>query len=121
MNRKWIKRIIGGLSLTTAVFVFQACYGTPQDFGNDYLIEGQVKSKTTDLPIKGIKVSVSDNLQYEITDSLGKFRFYTKMQDEIKVMFRDIDSTLNGQFKDKDTVLSSISQTGFLNIKMDAK
>ncbi len=28
--RKWIHRGLKGLSLTTALFVFQACYGTPQ-------------------------------------------------------------------------------------------
>lgn len=27
--RKWIHRGLKGLSLTTALFVFQACYGTP--------------------------------------------------------------------------------------------
>ncbi len=27
---KWIRRILKGLSLTAALFVFQACYGTPQ-------------------------------------------------------------------------------------------
>ncbi len=121
MNRKWIKTIIGGLSFATAVFVFQACYGTPQDFGDDYLIEGQVKSKTTDLPIKGIKVSVADNLQYQMTDTEGRFSFYTDMKDNIKVMFQDIDSTLNGQYLAKDTVLSTIQQTGFLDIKLDDK
>ena len=29
MMRKWIHRILKGASLTTALFVFQACYGTP--------------------------------------------------------------------------------------------
>ena len=29
MMRKWIHRILKGTSLTTALFVFQACYGTP--------------------------------------------------------------------------------------------
>jgi hypothetical protein len=55
MKRDWKRKIIGGLCLTSIAFVFQACYGTPQDFGEDLLIEGQVKSKTTGLPIKGIK------------------------------------------------------------------
>lgn len=27
--RKWIHRALKGASLTTALFVFQACYGTP--------------------------------------------------------------------------------------------
>ena len=32
--RKWIHRALKGASLTTALFVFQACYGTPP--GPDY-------------------------------------------------------------------------------------
>ena len=40
MKRDWKRKIIGGLFLTSVAFVFQACYGTPQDFGNDLLIEG---------------------------------------------------------------------------------
>ena len=53
MKRDWKRKIIGGLCLTSVAFVFQACYGTPQDFGNDLLIEGQVTSKISGLPIKG--------------------------------------------------------------------
>ena len=55
MKRNWVRRIIGGISFTSALFVFQACYGTPQDFGFDLFIEGQVKSASTGLPVKGIK------------------------------------------------------------------
>ena len=35
--RKWIHRALKGLSLTTALFVFQACYGTPIPNPNDPL------------------------------------------------------------------------------------
>ena len=35
--RKWIRRILKGVSLTTALFVFQACYGTPVPDPNDQL------------------------------------------------------------------------------------
>lgn len=35
--RKWIHRALKGLSLTTALFVFQACYGTPIPDPNDQL------------------------------------------------------------------------------------
>ena len=34
--RKWLHRALKGASLTTALFVFQACYGTPP--GLDYEI-----------------------------------------------------------------------------------
>ena len=35
--RKWIHRILKGASLTTALFVFQACYGTPVPAPQDQL------------------------------------------------------------------------------------
>ena len=68
MKKNWIRGLIGGLSFTSALFVFQACYGTPQDYGSDLLLEGQVKSKKTGLPIEGIKVAVSQTSQYEVTN-----------------------------------------------------
>jgi hypothetical protein len=121
MKRKWIRRIIGGLSFTSAMFVFQACYGTPQDFGLDLFIEGQVKSKTSGLPIKGIKVSVADNLQYEVTDENGHFSFYTEKLEGLTLQFEDIDSTQNGLYMNKDTVLTNIPQKVFLDIILEAK
>ncbi|MBR5076102.1 MAG: hypothetical protein IKX28_03705 [Bacteroidales bacterium] len=36
--RKWIHRGLKGLSLTTALFVFQACYGTPMTAPEEELI-----------------------------------------------------------------------------------
>lgn len=121
MKKKWIRKIIGGLSFTTALFVFQACYGTPQDFGLDLLLEGQVKSKTTGLPIKGIKVSVMDNTQHTITSNDGRFSFYTEMMADMKILFEDIDSTLNGSFHNSDTLLTQPQERVFLNIKLEEK
>ena len=121
MKRNLLRKIIGGLSLTSAMFVFQACYGTPQDFNPDLLIEGQVKSKATGLPIKGIKVSVVDNLQYEITDENGKFSLYTEIIKNLKLQFADIDSIQNGLYSNKDTVLTDLSKNVYLNILLEKK
>jgi len=121
MKRNWIRKIVGGLSLTSAMFVFQACYGTPQDFGLDLLVEGQVKSKTSGLPIKGIKVSVANNMQYEITNEDGKFSFYTEMIEGLTLQFQDIDPTQNGLYLDKDTVLNEISEKVYLDILLEEK
>jgi hypothetical protein len=121
MKKNLIRKIIGGLSFTTAMFVFQACYGTPQDFGLDLLIEGQVKSKTSGLPIKGIKVSVENNMQYEITDENGEFSFYTEKHEGLTLQFQDIDSIQNGLFNTKDTVLSKIGEKVYLNILLEEK
>jgi putative lipoprotein (rSAM/lipoprotein system) len=121
MKRNWITKLIGGLSFTSAMFVFQACYGTPQDFGLDILIEGQVKSKATGIPIKGIKVSVAENMQYEFTDNEGKFSFYTETINSYMVKFEDIDSNLNGAFENKDTIISIVDKKVYLNIALNSK
>lgn len=121
MKRNVIRKIIGGLSLTSAMFVFQACYGTPQDFGLDLLVEGQVKSKSSGLPIKGIKVSVADNIQYELTDDEGKFSFYTELLEGLTLQFQDVDSTQNGLYAGKDTVLTDLSDNVYLDIVLEEK
>ena len=41
--RKWIRRILKGASLTTALFVFQACYGTPVPDPGQYGAEDEIK------------------------------------------------------------------------------
>ena len=116
MKRNWINKLIGGLSLTSAMFVFQACYGTPHDFGLDILIEGQVKSQTTGIPVKGIKVSVEGNMQYENTNDEGKFSFYTEIADSYKIKFEDIDSDQNGTFTNKDTIVTIQNEKVYLDI-----
>lgn len=121
MKRNWIIKLIGGLSFTSALFVFQACYGTPQDFGLDILIEGQVKSKTTGIPIKGIKVSVAGTMQYENTNDEGKFSFYTETFASYKIKFEDIDSSQNGTFINRDTILTIIDKKVYLDIVLDQK
>jgi len=128
MKRDWKRKIIGGLCLTSIAFVFQACYGTPQDIGHDLLIEGQVKSKTSGLPIKGIKVSVDQRVQYANTDENGKFSLYMDKLQHAKIKFTDVDSTQNSWFSNKDTlitikdsVLMSKLPKVYLNIELDNK
>lgn len=121
MKRNRIRNLIGGLSFTSALFIFQACYGTPQDFGHDLLIEGLVKSKTSGAPIKGIKVSVPVNMQFQLTDEEGHFSFYTGMQGNLKIQFEDIDLTQNGSYANKDTVINPVSQKVFMEIKLENK
>ncbi len=121
MKRNWIRSIIGGLSFASALFIFQACYGTPQDFQTDLLVQGQVKSKTSGLPIQGVKVSVADNMQHEYTDNEGSFSFYTELLDQVTIRFEDVDSTQYGSFADRDTVLTNIGNNVYLDIEMEEK
>jgi hypothetical protein len=121
MKNTLIRRIIGGLSFTSALFVFQACYGTPHDIGTDVLIEGQVKAKATGDPIKGIKISVQNGSQYQHTDAEGKFSFYTVTSERYTMRFEDSDSTQNGTFANHDTVLSNIKEKVFVNVALEEK
>lgn len=121
MLQNWRRKLLCGLSLTSALFIFQACYGTPQDMGLDVFIEGQVKSKKTGLPVKGIKVSVTDKLQFEYTNADGKFSLYTETANSYKLKFEDIDSNLNGLFEVKDTLLASIDKSVYLRIALVEK
>lgn len=121
MKRNWLRGIVSGLSFTSALFIFQACYGTPQDFQSDILVQGQVKSKTSGLPIEGVRVSVADIRQFDYSNEAGEFSFYTGWIDYLTIKFTDVDSTQNGSFVDRDTVLTNIRDDVYLNIEMAEK
>ena len=120
-KRKILRRIFGALSLSSALFIFQACYGTPGDFGYDVAIKGSVKSKTTNQPITGIKVSIENQPQYEVTDNAGKFKIFTSSASEYKVKFEDIDALENGAFFPKDTVFKIVDEFSYLNVFLNDK
>ena len=121
MTKNWKRNLIGGLSFTSMLFIFQACYGTPHDVGYDVLVEGNVKSKTTGQPIKGIKVAPYNDIQQVFTDENGNFSFYILADYSIGLRFEDVDSTLNGGFASKDTVLTNLTSQVFVNIALDSK
>lgn len=112
MTIKWKKikrKIFGFLSFSAALFIFQACYGAPQDYEDDVLIQGTVKSDSTGLPVQGIRVSFDNNQQYGITDSNGTFSFYVMQQATYPLSFEDSDSSNNGLFATLDTIIEGTS------------
>ena len=121
MKPNWKKNLFRGLCLTSVAFVFQACYGTPQDLGFDILLEGKVVSRTTGLPIKGIKVSITDGPQYVYSDNEGNFGFYAEYRENLPLTFEDIDGTENKHFIKKDTLLKVNNKRIFFNIALDEK
>jgi putative lipoprotein (rSAM/lipoprotein system) len=121
MKRNLLQKILAGLSFTSVLFVFQACYGTPQDFGLDFLLEGKVVSKTNGSPIKGIKVGIESGLQCVLTNDNGEFSFYVEKADSLQVFFEDIDSTENNIYQTLDTLITVSDSKIFLNIEMEEK
>ena len=109
-SRKFLRKMFNGVSLTAVAFIFQACYGPGPDMYCDFKLTGTVTSKITNLPIKGIKVSVNDGLNFRITDEHGKFDFYASVpecnsQNSVDVHFYDIDGAANGHFANKTMVV----------------
>ena len=121
--RKLLRKIFGGVSLTAMAFVFQACYGIERDPFYDIRLTGTVKSKTTNLPIQGIKVTINGGeITYGFTDEKGKFDFYASVpnedyihhyndgerntHDSVRVHFLDIDGIRNGYFEDKIIIIN---------------
>ena len=41
---KWIHNLLKGMSLTAALFVFQACYGTPPGYPDDFFSEEAIET-----------------------------------------------------------------------------
>lgn len=119
MKRNWIRNLLRGLSVTSMVFVFQACYGTPQDMKYDMYIEGVVKARATGEPIQGIKVSLTETDQYEFTDDRGVFSFYTDIATSYPLLFEDEDGGQNGAFMTRDTVIDPENNTIFFEIALD--
>ncbi len=115
-GRKIISNILKGFSLTTAMFIFQSCYGVPQSYINAF-VTGNVTSKSNKQGIKGIKVSkvhryytdtaemVYRNIDsYTITDNKGFFSFYADIEEHrmgAAIVFEDIDSSENGLYERK--------------------
>ena len=105
-SRKLLRKIFGGISLTAVAFTFQACYGPRVDPPCDVQFTGTVISKTTNLPIEGIKVAIDKGINYGFTDENGNFNIYTSVCNDcssgtIKIHFLDVDGADNGHFTDK--------------------
>ena len=121
MKRNWRKGIIGGLSFTSALFIFQACYGIPQDFYPEIRYSGQVKSKSTGQPLSGIKVTLKDMHNSEYTNEEGEFLLFSEIINQATLQFEDVDSTENGSYTSRDTLLVEPSTEVYLEIELEEK
>ena len=126
MKKKWIRNIFKGFCLTSALFVFQACYGTGPDIGNDLYVYGKVTSKKTGKPIKNVRVSVVNQaaiesskqyelMQYDLTREDGTFGLYINDSEKLYASFQANDS----KYADKDTLFSVTNSTVILNIELE--
>ena len=121
---KWLHNLLKGISLTGALFVFQACYGSPEDprpIPDETPMDFSVVSHTTGEPLAGIKVlDYKGGDRYEelgVTDAGGKCRVDLPYYMELRgpyIRFEDPD----GNYTVKDTLIADLREREIL-IKMD--
>ena len=99
---KWIRKILKGISLTAAMFVFQACYG-PMDDYYDTKVTFHVVAADTGEPMQDVRIWTQDlnygdssgigNQSYiaDYTDSNGMATIWT-YDDIVRYSFVDKDS-----------------------------
>lgn len=62
---KWLRNILKGVSLTAALFVFQACYGAPQIPEEELQDTAQVETKAEEAPAEEAPVAETTVAQAE--------------------------------------------------------
>lgn len=104
---KWLHNLLKGCTLTTALFIFQACYGTPQDFEENFSeIDFQVVSASTNKPLGNVTVKRWISNQSEewencgTTDANGLLSLFS-FDDYSSVEFKFEDAS--GSYQAKDT------------------
>lgn len=118
---KRLRNFLKGASLTTALFIFQACYGTPIGIVDIPLVKFKVVSTGSRTPLQGIaikaRIAPKDNLDWNL---LG----YTNAEGVANVpvpisgtapQFR-IESE-SGQYIIKDTVIANLDNTIYIQLE----
>ena len=118
-RRKLFRTLFGVFSLSGIMFAFQACYGTPQDFGQDILISGKVTSATSKAAIPGIKVEVYQSGQYVESGIDGSYSMYFERMNEYKIIFSDRDGALNGRYQARDTIVKLSDELDILIVNIE--
>ena len=110
---KLLRKLLKGVSLTAAMFVFQACYGTPFDYCTGEM-SFRVVSEKDHTPLPDIKVMSQrqggSDYEYDwnlggYTDSNGAVHVQVKLLDCIAADFKFRFSDEQSQYEMLDTVL----------------
>ncbi|MBO4455332.1 MAG: hypothetical protein J5759_02695 [Bacteroidales bacterium] len=126
---KWLHNLLKGASLTTALFIFQACYGSPQNIMEEDRGEAPmtfvVHSRTSGSALEGIRIFGQDRY-YEngyrelgVTGADGSCKVnlpYLRNVQGPYVRFEDPQ----GNYEVKDTVLFDLRERA-IDIKLNDK
>ena len=120
---KYLRKILKGVSLTAALFVFQACYGTPQDEVYFQNVAFRVVSSDDGQPIPNVDIMYQyqngtgfndvDWFEFGKTDSQG-LNIGSLEDCGVPTMFRFKDA--NSAYVVKDTVLTRLYEADTVDI-----
>ncbi|MBO7071001.1 MAG: hypothetical protein J6W09_06890 [Bacteroidales bacterium] len=122
---KWLHNLLKGISLTGALFVFQACYGSPQNpmwNPDEAEMSFSVVSHVTGAPLEGVKVSQTDhggNRELGTTDAEGKCRVRFNYQRNYRGPYLRFEAP-DEVYAVKDTVLDDLRYRE-ITVKMDPR
>lgn len=115
-NMKWLRKLLKGASLTTALFVVQACYGIYVDDINDVYLCFHVKSAENDSPLKNVEIKMRNHASPDQNWSLLGYTGEAGLMETY--VFWEEGSDIEFSFKAdgdeymiKDTVLSKVSSS----------
>lgn len=103
-KQQFLRFLFGSFTATALMFVFQACYGMPNDTLYIY-VQGTVVSDVTGEPIPNIEVRSNTSSDTVRTDEMGQFFITVPSRTIPNLTFKDIDQAENGQFAPLDTIL----------------
>jgi len=125
---KIFRNLLKASTLTTALFIFQACYGTPQDplyFDFGYAPMTFVMESGDGSPLEGIQVRVKSG-EASFSD-LGVTGADGRCKVDIPYMRNDVDSPYlrfedpEGKFFYKDTTLADLREREIIIKLREAK
>jgi len=109
---KWLHNLLKGLSLTTALFIFQACYGTPE-WLHDSEMSFKVLAAESGDPLEGVSISSRveaaeylDWIPCGMTDAQGEAHVWFGTMDGTPPQFRF--EKAGTDYQAKDTVLTDL-------------
>lgn len=111
---KWLRNILKGASLTMALFIFQACYGTPQwlhDSEVQFQVVAQDGSPVDDVEIY-TRFADNDDLDWSLcgnTDAAGNLSTVIYFDENNDPQVRVCDPA--GRYAVRDTVVSDLDGT----------
>ena len=122
---KWLRGLMKASALTTVMFIMQACYGTPRDFGVvEIRISGYVTDKATGQPLNGIQLDAyhsdydADHV-LDTTDENGYFELLQWGNSEMISKMSIIVTDSNGNYLPFDTLVSLDADLTGLKIKLE--